>query len=89
MIGLITENTLWNIITQPYTQIIGDMFYVTLYLFFIAVLYIKSQDIGTVAIFAIVSGAVMMSLIPSVARFFIAGIVILAVAAILWRVLKK
>lgn len=87
----IMEGDWWGALWAPYSPIavMGEFAIVIIYLVAQTVLYIKLQDAAPVSISMIIWGIVMFPLMSTPVRFVMISFVFVAVAALLWRLLKK
>ena len=63
MENAIENGNWWNVVTRPYTDHIGSMFFVTVYFLALGMIYLKSRN-------ALLVAAVMMSLSTAMAALF-------------------
>ena len=81
---------LWRLVTEGFTSMVGlDIFLLILYLFGLALIYVKSQNVGTAAVYMIVAAAALFPAMGLSGRTMVSAMAVLAVGALLWQALKK
>lgn len=71
---------------DPFTLLMGNVFYIILYCLALLLLYIKTEEFGVISITIMLTGAIMIPLVPPNTQIYFWMMVILGVALTLFRV---
>ena len=84
-----TAGNYFSAITLSYTNVMGMWFYAIVMFIGMIMIYLKTQDFGTVLITGLVISAAAVTFMPSDAQFFISIMTAFGIALILYKVFHK
>ena len=83
------NQTIWELITRPFTQHIGYFFYPILIGLVAGMIWIKTQSTGPAVGFFIVANAVLSALVPGDVGMYFVLFTVLAVVAVFFRAVTR
>ena len=81
MSGKIVEGIIY-----PFTNLMGNYFYVILYLLALIMIYNKNQSFSTAGIMGVLLGSIILPILPGEVHFIVFTMITLAITIILYRV---